>query len=295
MGSTFDAETFYRMFVNAEINENAAEEWSEYREKVTDFIIRNSDRNSTLSIYGAGKCNDMNLERLSGYFSEIVLLDRDLSSMEKAAFGKKGNVSCRKVDFVGIDEEYYIRFINYFHDNIRYLRNEKDYSDFGEELLGIISDAYASIKTHCFSAGKKTDYSLMLGLHSQLNNSFSGIWNYVLASVAGLPERDERMLSEFSSLLSQIEKKQSDENAEIVRRVNDSVLMATGKGVFMGYELCLEHMRESLIEGAYQASRDFEIREKEGRISCSCYERMTWPLNRRRNIVYEMILGKWNA
>lgn len=297
MGNNFDALKFYSMFRNAAINSAAEAEWSEYRRRTTDFIIKNAEEGSTLAIYGAGRCNDLDIKRLGRYFSELVLLDWDSESMKKAVQDCEDivpeHVSFRSIDFVGIEEEYYLRFINYFHDNIRFLKNAGDYSDFREQLLEIVRDAYFSVKDYYFTTERKTDYSVMLGLHSQLNNSFSGIWNYVLASVAGMPGDNSEMYSEFCNVLTEIEKLQSIGNTEIVRRVNDSVLTGTGKGIFLGYEICLSDMKDSLIEGAYQASQDFEKRERSGQLKTMDYSQLVWPLDIKRKIVYDVMLGFW--
>lgn len=58
--------------------------WKDYRKAVTEFIIENSEKGSSAAILGAGRCNDMDLSRLSAHFSGITLIDRDTDAMREA-------------------------------------------------------------------------------------------------------------------------------------------------------------------------------------------------------------------
>lgn len=44
-------------------NPNAFEEWRDYRRQLTDVVISATTEGDTLAVYGAGSCNDIDLDR----------------------------------------------------------------------------------------------------------------------------------------------------------------------------------------------------------------------------------------
>lgn len=60
---------------------NAYDEWAEYRAELTAFIIAHTDHDASALIVGAGACNDFDLSKLAGHFSQITLPDRNETSM----------------------------------------------------------------------------------------------------------------------------------------------------------------------------------------------------------------------
>ncbi|MBO5336503.1 MAG: hypothetical protein J6A94_05150 [Lachnospiraceae bacterium] len=84
MGKLSLNEDIYKIAIeNLEIK-NAFEDWEKYRDEITDFIISNSNPGKTAAIFGAGKCNDLDLCKLSGHFEKIFLIDIDEKSMKDA-------------------------------------------------------------------------------------------------------------------------------------------------------------------------------------------------------------------
>lgn len=63
---------------------NAYDDWRDFRTQLTDTMIRHKacEANS-LAIMGAGRCNDIDLERLWPDFQKITLIDIDTDSMEE--------------------------------------------------------------------------------------------------------------------------------------------------------------------------------------------------------------------
>lgn len=356
MSNSFSAEVFYDTFRAAEINRSAHEDWCDYRATVTQFIIDCSRSGSSVTIFGAGRCDDLNLAELRKHFSFIRLVDFDKKAMQKAMnlYGISSGIEMVEYDLVGIKREWYIRFIDLFHREFVHLQSSEDCRILGRELVELMHCAYGDPEENTltnvapgikgngertpiteaavieengertsiteaaviekngektpaaeaaglqenaddyshWSAGK-TDYSIILGVHSQLNNSFSGIWNYVLAAVqaaAGIPEE---VRTGIKRLMADIETEQRHHTVDIVKRVNDMLLESTGDSIFMGYELYVTNNPQSPVEGAYQCSQDFEAREKKGNIKTECYIRTDWPLAAERGLIYNMVVGKF--
>lgn len=306
MGERFSAEEFYKGFRGASINPDAREEWKEYRKAVTEFILANSDPGSSLTIYGAGRCDDLELAELSGHFSRVTLADYmydDTTDVELCKIAK--NIICVNLDMVGIPRGKFLCFIDYFKRNIGLLEMENGEMEFRDRLLDIVREAYKNRSDVSGSAGElreglKADYSVILGVHSQLNNSFSGIWNYVLAALAPYENTRPGVYESCRRLMADIEMEQRRHTQEIVHSVNDFVIAGTRKAFFAGYELFLKNSNVNTdgplaVEGAWQCSHDLEEREKAGKIHNTAFIRPDWPLDARRGICYAMAVGVWEV
>lgn len=328
MSGNFSADLFYDMFREAEINANAFEEWRDYREAVTRYIIEASRPGSSVTIFGAGRCNDIDLAALKEHFGTIRLVDFDKKAMRAAVekYGISAGTELVEHDLVGIKREWYIRFIKLFHNEFMHLKTRQDCRMLSGELIELMRSAYGSLHecgeavhgnenmhesseekcgendsihegceaTHGkYAELQRTDYSVILGVHSQLNNSFSGIWNYVLAAVRGLGEIPGELADGIKEIMIDIENEQRRHTGDIVRRMNDLLLATTQDSVFMGYELYVTDNPQSPVEGAYQCSQDFESREKKGKIRTESYIRTDWPLARDRRLVYNTVVGKF--
>jgi len=103
----------YYDIVASEISDDMYDDWSEYRNHITDYIfsavenhiikkklkedscirLKNlhskellattDDSKPTLAIWGAGGCNDIDIKRLAKYF-KLILIDRDIEILNKA-------------------------------------------------------------------------------------------------------------------------------------------------------------------------------------------------------------------
>lgn len=309
--AVFSSDRFYDMFREAEINENAYEDWCEYREQVTDFIVKSVRKDSTAAVYGAGRCCDLDLKRLAECFSTMVLYDYDEKAMKDALKlyglreGKNAvptggiehvcEIRLMQADFTGMERESYIRFTDHFHYGLKNIKTEQDADDFRRELLAIIRNAYADAekKRARERVEAAADYSIALGLHSQLNNSFSAIWNYVAGAVAGLEGLPEIIGETVKKTFTDIETEQRKNTQRIVNSVNTMISENTRDSIFIGYELYVKTMPGSPIEGAYNCSHDLEEREKNGEIQTVSYIRTEWPLAIKRELVYDMVVGKF--
>ena len=60
---------------------HAYENWAEYRRELTEYLTGVTDAGSTLAVFGAGSCNDLDLCMLREHFSQITLIDCQKESM----------------------------------------------------------------------------------------------------------------------------------------------------------------------------------------------------------------------
>lgn len=69
-----------------ELNHRSADRWlgfANHRERVTGHIEQLARGGGELCVFGAGNCNDLELERLAHSFSEIHLVDLDAEGLER--------------------------------------------------------------------------------------------------------------------------------------------------------------------------------------------------------------------
>ncbi len=83
--------------------------WKEYRDQITRFIKVNltSERYEKLLILGAGNCDDIDLERLSGFCASITLADIDYNAMQRAVEKyrlERKSTTLVEIDFTGLDK-----------------------------------------------------------------------------------------------------------------------------------------------------------------------------------------------
>ena len=76
--------SLYEDLLQKQFLPHAYEDWAEYRNAISNYLIASTAADSTLAIFGAGCCNDWDLSLLAGHFSSITLIDNNLPSMKQA-------------------------------------------------------------------------------------------------------------------------------------------------------------------------------------------------------------------
>lgn len=312
------------------------ESWAEYRENLTAELIRNTEEGSSVSIYGAGYCNDVDLKKLAGHFGRIILIDKNAEALEQAvnhfesepncANALREKISYKKIDLVGITDEEYAAFLRRVvvaavesisrqskpdnDANISQKGKESDNSpknkesdnssegkesdnttesikvdnSLEKEILAVEKKIYDEYTIRKLPDLPETDYSVMFGLHSQLNNMFplilhtiNEIVKYQVVGAKGLSVQT----------VAQVEEIARCNTIYIVERVNRAVINATKKCVFTSLEL-ENNRREVQIDGAFQALTDLKRMETEHKIEKVFSKELIWPLSRERDITYRM-------
>jgi hypothetical protein len=131
------------------------------------------------------------------------------------------------------------------------------------------------------------DHAVIVGVHSQLNNSFRGIFQYVRKDIEDT-EGKIRRLDELNKAIFQCTRSHT---LDLVRRVNEAIFAAVRDGVIYGYEDSIIFTPEGrrfpvigTVDGARQAGEELEGLPMVEEMECQ------WPLSKRRRITYEMNL-----
>lgn len=183
----------------------AREAWSAYRERVTDFIMDScpSSGDKVMAIWGVGEANDIDLARLSDRY-RLVLIDRDERAAKYAAqsYGLDASQAIvSDIPFWRIDDESYRMFDAMLSDGVDVEHALRFLQEIAEDNSGtdILRSRY----------GKMFDYSVAIGLHSQLNSRFAAlIYHYrrnyeddelgqLLAAVSALGESAVERLGDY--------------------------------------------------------------------------------------------------
>ena len=251
---------------------DAFKEWADYRAKLTDFILGETEEGASALIVGAGQCNDLDIRRLKEHFGRITLMDRDLGSVAEglerqgvSLFGLEpgADISLECGDIVGIDEEMYRKLCL---DALEAVRAGRSGADMEELFLDTMEQTYSCRKPYTFAG----DYDCVIccGVHSQLNNMFCQIAEVYQHYV------------KFS--MEKIFRRASMENAVIAHALNRQLAALACRGVIMA----LEKQRigvEGAIEGAYQAIEDIELNYRINR-----EQSIIWPFDGTHGKIYRM-------
>lgn len=260
-------------------NPNAFEEWEEYRERLTDIVIRGSAPGGTLAVYGAGRCNDIDLERLAGHFSGITLLDFDEEAMQDA-LRRYSLVGSKKVrtccfDFVGISEKDYGRLA----DKIRRVLDSGQSAITG--MRPVIETFYAAHDNIIYRA-PRYDVVLAAGLHSQLNQTAVSLWRMLCAErgISTDPLRDP-----VCDLFHM-------HTYPIIVRFNQLLLYSARQKAFLAYEQGIEG-RTGGVQGAMQLRDDLERRMRQNQLELVERHEAVWPQNKSNGMAFEMAIDEY--
>lgn len=269
--------------IASEVLPNAYKEWRGYRQKLTDFIEENcvaeGGRKPVLAIWGAGRSNDIDLARLAERF-KLVLIDRDAEGLAQAckAYGlEETDAICVDLPFWNVELETYEMF--------EALLAEGEEAEIVIEHLKQV--AFDNSHRVLPEIGRRFDYSVCVGLHSQLNARFAGLlymyWeNY-----------DEEELQMIENAIRAL-------NEAAVTRTNDVIYMLTEKLMVFGLEWAVvnesamdqwENLVPEDIEGALQLRHDIGM-HKDFDIRIEAERRLFWPFawkERKKGYVMELL------
>lgn len=269
------------------------DEWSEYREDITQYFCNRIEQGATVAIYGAGYCNDIDLSKLARKASRITLIDVNRQAIETARQKYKLDsscVSCIATDLVPIQDEVYLRFAESclkLSLNELYVKNCN--------LVSMVEMAYSTCLENIkdCSGGhdiEPSDVSIVLGLHSQLNNVFSAILSVVAEETKKALSVEH--YSSITRLIAEIERVQHENSAKIVDLVNRRIVANTRKSLFVGYEAAAYSGGQTyiVVDGASEVPDNIRSLSGEGLVRVEEAARVMWPFSKSRDIVYEMEL-----
>ena len=269
--------------IASEVLPNAYKEWREYRQKLTDFIEENCVAEGgckpVLAILGAGRSNDIDLARLAERF-KLVLIDRDAEGLVQACktYGlEKTDVICVDLPFWNVELETYEMF--------EALLAEGEEAEIVIEHLKQV--AFDNSHRVLPDIGRRFDYSVCVGLHSQLNARFAGLLYMYRENY------DEEELQMIENAIRAL-------NEAAVTRTNDVIYMLTEKLMVFGLEWAVvnesamdqwERLVPEDIEGALQLRHDIGM-HKDFDIRIEAERRLFWPFawkERKKGYVMELL------
>lgn len=269
--------------IASEVLPNAYKEWRGYRQKLTDFIEENcvteGGGKPVLAIWGAGRSNDIDLARLAERF-KLVLIDRDAEGLVQACktYGLEGtDVICVDLPFWNVELETYEMF--------EALLAEGEEAEIVIEHLKQV--AFDNSHRVLPDIGRRFDYSVCVGLHSQLNARFAGLLYMYRENY------DEEELQMIENAIRAL-------NEAAVTRTNDVIYMLTEKLMVFGLEWAVvnesamdqwEKFVPEDIEGALQLRHDIGM-HKDFDIRIEAERRLFWPFawkERKKGYVMELL------
>lgn len=187
----------YEKLVETENSDCMRETWRAYRQWMTEYVrsgmeqfyhrrylaenkkLRAADftlerylegeRRPVAAVWGAGRCNDLELATLSRY-ADLVLIDREtdwtLQARERAGL-TEAQCRCVNLDFWEIYEEE--------EQHFEKLLMEADDSHMAAYLQQVTQSVAAS-GTEAVNGDALFDFSIVCGLASQLNGRFTGLF-----------------------------------------------------------------------------------------------------------------------
>ena len=269
--------------IASEVLPNAYKEWRGYRQKLTDFIEENCVAEGgckpVLAIWGAGRSNDIDLARLAERF-KLVLIDRDAEGLVQACktYGlEETDVICVDLPFWNVELETYEMF--------EALLAEGEEAEIVIEHLKQV--AFDNSHRVLPDIGRRFDYSVCVGLHSQLNARFAGLLYMYRENY------DEEELQMIENAIRAL-------NEAAVTRTNDVIYMLTEKFMVFGLEWAVvnesamdqwEKFVPEDIEGALQLRHDIGM-HKDFDIRIEAERRLFWPFawkERKKGYVMELL------
>lgn len=269
--------------IASEVLPNAYKEWRGYRQKLTDFIEENCVAEGgckpVLAIWGAGRSNDIDLARLAERF-KLVLIDRDAEGLAQACktYGlEETDAICVDLPFWNVELETYEMF--------EALLAEGEEAEIVIEHLKQV--AFDNSHRGLPEIGRRFDYSVCVGLHSQLNARFAGLLYMYRENY------DEEELQMIENAIRAL-------NEAAVTRTNDVIYMLTEKLMVFGLEWAVvnesamdqwENLVPEEIEGALQLRHDIGM-HKDFDIRIEAERRLFWPFawkERKKGYVMELL------
>ncbi len=274
----------YQELLKIRRNGDAYTEWETYRKSLTDFIIANSEPDSGIGLFGAGRCDDLDLRLLSAYFQRVTLIDRDPIAMEAALkrYNLTGNshVSLQVFDFVGIREDQYLAFTQFAKACLQEFRGHGDWNRIEQSMKQYVDQMYRNLGRDIHLPGT-FDYAVAAGIHSQLNEMSIHLWEYVTGA-AGIP-----MNQEEDPVCSRI----NEETYGIVKRFNRLLMESAHRAVFLAYEAEIIGQTTE-IQGVLQLKDDLRSLVRQGRIAIKEQDTAIWPQNKKNGTVFRMDMVK---
>ncbi len=275
--------TVYDALEKRHVMPRAWDDWADYRKAWSDWIVCRCKWDTTILIVGAGACNDYNLEHFSKFFRQVILFDLDESFMKEAAArvprARRDRITYATGDFLGIRAEAYRDFCLAIQSEINRHGKNTDAGELANLALPLVEKMYRDAAAERAGlALPRADYVAVSGVHSQINHMVPWIWQAYM-----------QVLDQSGELIFQ---RAAQENDAIIREMDDKLVAAAGRALFISVEKSRMGVPGS-VEGARQALDDMDRRAASGEISLKESCDFAWGYDPRQQMVYEMAGGMY--
>lgn len=258
----------YEKMLQTENSDSLRTAWTEYREKLTGYVyncvedyyrrvylaasgklrshtfslpqyLADTDTKPVIAIWGAGRCNDIDLKRLAE-IAKLVLIDREIEWVEQAKkryFLTDEQCVCVDVGFWEIYEEE-----EQFFEKLLLQGDDEHLSLYLKQLMDSISEQIPEYLEY----GKLFDFSVVCGVASQLNARF--------AAMLHIYETDRKAYPKTVEMLRRM-------NHQASKKLYDAVAETTKTFLICANELYagLPQKVDVLSEYADQWTEDWEM------------------------------------
>lgn len=267
--------SLYDELIQLQILPDSFAEWANYRHAITDYLLQHTHKNSSFAIFGAGRCHDMDLLRMTEHFSSITLIDENMHAMQDAiniyGLGSHPDIHLIQSDFTGITPDDYRALSDGLTSIYHIGATSSDIHILAEYVLDKLNWLYSQAISKELDFGLNSfDYSATFGVHSQINNMAA--WLFSVFS-AQLNQSD-----------SSVESRIIDANQILIPRLNDAILKATKSIAFFGCE-----MKNASISGSIQGACQC-IDDLRGRGIITAQAITYWPFDIKQDKIYQMLI-----
>ncbi len=254
---------------------NAYKDWTEYRNRLTDYIVEQTMPHTITCIVGAGACNDFDLHRLNSHFDRLLLLDRDTDVIREGTKSQCVHIpeeNLLRADLLGISEDVYRSIADHMLSAIReqQRRTMPDAKAVERLFLREMDAAFMNRQPDkLLEQSGIADYVICCGVHSQLLTVFPQMANVYRRYI------DIR--------LEAVEQKIRKRIPGIMAELNDALFRWARKGVIIG----MEAYRIGEIGGIDGASQAMDLLKKSGH-TILAQTSLQWNFDPARRKAYQM-------
>ncbi len=254
---------------------NAYKDWTEYRNRLTDFIVEQPDPHTAACIVGAGACNDFDLRRLNSHFDRLMLLDRDIDVIREGTKSQGIYIpeeDLLRADLLGISEDVYRSIADHMLSSIReqQRRTVPDAKAVERLFLREMDAAFMNRQPDkLLEQSGIADYVICCGVHSQLLTVFPQMASVYQRYIDIRPEAIEQKVRRWIP--------------GVMGELNNSLFRWARKGVVIGLEEC----RIGEIGGIDGASQAMDLLKKSGH-TILAQTSLQWNFDPARRKAYQM-------
>lgn len=257
---------------------NAYENWKDYRNELTDYVMSQLGEGEHVAILGSGRSQDLDLSRLVKHMGQLTLIDKDCKGM-MAAVKQYGLSNANQLEFVtqdliGLTSEDYRLYADHLVTFIRRKGMLTSVEELAEEALKEIEKLAYKIKLADLG-WRAFDTVIVIGLHSQLLSMMEWIWQVILQTLG----KEEYHVRNYIIRL----------NEELIPALNEKIIESATKRVIIGCEQGRKGM-PGTVQGAVQALQDLKIRRAQGQIRNVDAIELEWPFDSKSGKIYKMLI-----